>query len=333
MKKKFLFLFSFLIATFFLSSLDVYAYENSYTLFSIDSSQFSNDYKVITVGNHTLSWTGAIIYPTNEGYDSLSAKNMYINLNLCMGADINTWSGPNNAYNIYVHKTNVPCSYNKSDAIGNVVMVYFRTYAQPNYLVYDGYFNFYLTDTTSIQMINYYASPFGFMNYQTMDYTQDLNEIKAALGAINTNELKDVVENKFEETNEKIEETNKNLEDLNDTMNNSDTSESQNQANGFFDDFSNDDFGLSDIITMPLSFIQGLANNSCNSLSLPLPFVNQNVTLPCMTSIYSEHFGSFLTIYQTITTGFIAYWVCINIFRMVQGFKNPDNDEIEVMDL
>lgn len=333
MRKKLFILCCFTISLFFFSTMNVHAYENSYTSFSIDGSKLQNDYLVFPMGNHTLSWSGAIIYPTNETYDSMSSKNMYINLNVCIDGNINTWSGGDNAYHMYVHKTGISCSYNKTDIKGKVMMIYFRTYADPGSLVYDGSFNFYLTDMSSIELINYYASPSGFLNYQTMDYTQDLNDIKNALGAIDTEDLKNVIENKFDETNEKIEETNKNLEDLNDTMNDSDTSGSQSQANGFFDGFTDNDYGLSDIITMPLTFIQGLANNSCSSLSLPLPFVDQNVTLPCMTSIYEEHFGSFLTIYQAITTGFIAYWVCINIFRMVQGFKNPDKDEIEVMDL
>lgn len=129
------------------------------------------------------------------------------------------------------------------------------------------------------------------------------------------------------------QKTNENLENLNDNITNSDISETENSAGGFFNDFNDNDFGLSDIITMPLSFIQGLANNSCNSLNLPLPFVDKNATLPCMTSIYQQHFGAFLTIYQIITTGFISYWVCINVFRLVKNFKDPNNDEVEVLDL
>lgn len=129
------------------------------------------------------------------------------------------------------------------------------------------------------------------------------------------------------------EETNKNIKETNDTLKDDKTDEAKNSANSFFDGFESDDFGLSDIVTMPLTFIQGLANSTCNSLNLPMPFVNQNVELPCMTQIYEEYFGSFLTIYQIITTGIISYWVCINVFKLVQGFKNPDKDDIEVMDL
>lgn len=130
-----------------------------------------------------------------------------------------------------------------------------------------------------------------------------------------------------------INNTNDKLDDLNDNITNSDTSDSQSSAGSFFEDFTSDDYGLSDIITMPLTFIKGLSNASCYSLDLPFPFVEQNVQIPCMTSIYEKYFGNFLTLYQTITTGFIAYWVCVNIYRLVKNFKNPDDDKVEVMEL
>lgn len=130
-----------------------------------------------------------------------------------------------------------------------------------------------------------------------------------------------------------IDENTQSQKDINDSINDSDTSESQSSAGSFFEDFTSDDYGLSDIITMPLTFIKGLSNASCYSLDLPFPFVDKNVQIPCMTSIYKKYFGSFLTLYQTITTGFIAYWVCVNIYRLVKNFKNPDDDKVEVMEL
>lgn len=148
-----------------------------------------------------------------------------------------------------------------------------------------------------------------------------------------TNEKLDEANQLQKETQEEIKKQTEEQKKTNDTLKDDNTDGAKGSANGFFNDFESSDFGLSDVITMPLAFINGLASNQCNSLVLPLPFVNQNLELPCMTSIYSTYFSSFLTIYQTITTGLIAYWVCINIFRMVQNFKNPDNDEIEVMDL
>lgn len=119
---------------------------------------------------------------------------------------------------------------------------------------------------------------------------------------------------------------------LNDSLNNSDTSGANQDANNFFNNFENNDFGLSDIITLPLTTIQSITSKSCTPLSLTLPFVNKTFELPCMNTIYSK-FEPFYSIYQTITFGVISYWVCVQIYAMVKGFKDPTSDEIEVMDL
>lgn len=131
----------------------------------------------------------------------------------------------------------------------------------------------------------------------------------------------------------RIDETNDKLNDLNDNITSSDTSSSEGQANSFFEGFESDDYGLSDIITMPLDLIKGLTSNSCVALNLTIPFVNKNFQLPCMSSIYQQYFGDFFTLYQTITFGFIAYWVIVKIFALVKGFKDPNDDKVEVLDL
>lgn len=159
---------------------------------------------------------------------------------------------------------------------------------------------------------NYYAISSMFNISESFDYSagDSLNGIK-----------------------EEQEKTNEKLDDLNESITDSDISGASDSAGGFFTDFENDDYGLSDIVTLPLTFIQGLANASCSELSLPLPFVDEDVELPCMSAIYENYFGPFLTIYQIITFGIVGYWVCVNTLRLVNNFKNPDNDEVEVMDL
>lgn len=129
--------------------------------------------------------------------------------------------------------------------------------------------------------------------------------------------------------NEVQEETNK----VNDNLTNSDSSEATGDAGSFFEGFTTDTFGLTSIITAPLNLIQNIASSSCTPLTLSLPYINQNVSIPCMTEIYKSYFGSFLTVYQVITFGLVSYWVCIHVFRMVKDFKNPDHDEIEVVEL
>lgn len=131
----------------------------------------------------------------------------------------------------------------------------------------------------------------------------------------------------------RIDSTNDKLNDLNDNLTDSDTTGATDSASDFFSGFTSNTFGLTSIITSPLNLIKSLTSKSCTPLNLTIPFVNKPLQLPCMSSIYSEHFSSFLTIYQTITFGITSYWICIRIFALVKDFKNPDRDEIEVMDL
>lgn len=119
----------------------------------------------------------------------------------------------------------------------------------------------------------------------------------------------------------------------NETLTDDNTQQAQDSAGGFFNDFTTDTHGLTAIITAPLSLIESITSSSCSPLVIPLPYVDKDLTLPCMGAIYSQYFGSFLSVYQIITFGIVAYWVCIRIFNLVKDFKNPDHDEIEVLDL
>ena len=124
------------------------------------------------------------------------------------------------------------------------------------------------------------------------------------------------------------------INSLDSTLNDDDTDGATSEASDFFESFTTNTFGLTSIITAPLNLIQSLTSSTCNDLELPLPYLNnKKLTLPCMSTIYQQYFGTFFTIYQTITYGIIAYWVCVRIFNQVKDFKNPEHDEIEVVDL
>lgn len=141
------------------------------------------------------------------------------------------------------------------------------------------------------------------------------------------------INNQTEEITKGQQETNQQLGDLNNNLTNSDTTDANSSANNFFSGFESNDYGLTSIVTAPLNFIKSITSSTCTPLGFQAPFVNQRVELPCMKAIYEEHFGSFLTLYQTITFGIVAYWVCINTLATVRGFKDPDSDRIEVLDL
>lgn len=133
--------------------------------------------------------------------------------------------------------------------------------------------------------------------------------------------------------NSKLDDTNSAINGVNDTLNNDNVSDATSSASNFFSNFTTDTHGLTAIITAPLSAIQSLTSATCRPLVLPLPFVNSDLTLPCMRDIYVSTFGGFMTLYDTITLGIISYWVLVRIFALVKDFKNPEHDEIEVMDL
>ena len=132
---------------------------------------------------------------------------------------------------------------------------------------------------------------------------------------------------------EGIQGTNDKLDDLNDNITSSDTSDAESDLNGFFDGFDTNNHGLSGIITAPLEFIRNLLGHSCEPLTFDLPFVDQEVSLPCIKPIYQQWFGPFFTLYQILTTGLLGYAIGIRIFGVVKGLQDPQNDKIEVLRL
>lgn len=140
-----------------------------------------------------------------------------------------------------------------------------------------------------------------------------------------------ICSSKIDNLSDNINNTNQSIQDLNDTI--SDDTIDTSTSNDFFDNFEDNHHGLTGIVSLPLTTIQSLNNATCTPLSLTIPFVNQNLQLPCLTPIYQENFGNFFTLYQTIIFGLISYYVCISIFYMVKDFKDPNKDKIEVMDL
>ena len=271
-------------------------------------------------------------------------------------ANINFTSNLNLPYNnLVTYRILIPCSgtisyMTPSSYIGsNIVYRDLKEFSFQYYIVgnngslwipgtyENGYLEFIVPGGTQLHSLRIrYRSPGNLDSNMFPTYSLYLN---SGITYYKLDSQQDLI-NKFQEQieinnqqKEEQAETNEKLDDLKDSITDSDTSEASDSAGGFFTDFENYDYGLSDIVTLPLTFIQGLANASCTDLELPLPFVDEDVELPCMSAIYEDYFGAFLTIYQIITFGIVGYWVCVNTLRLVNNFKNPDNDEVEVMDL
>ena len=209
--------------------------------------------------------------------------------------------------------TSRPCSANLSNG---------RLWSNTDYTVYMRLLHFGITEDIPLNDLI-----FDNQITQTSILNDILNSISSD-SSINQ-QIKENTEKQLEEQKKQLEEQKK----TNDTLKDDNTQGAQDSAGGFFNDFTTDTHGLTAIITAPLSLISSITSKSCSPLVLPLPFVDKDLTLPCMGAIYSQYFGSFLSIYQVITFGIVAYWVCVRIFNLVKDFKNPDHDEIEVLDL
>lgn len=130
-----------------------------------------------------------------------------------------------------------------------------------------------------------------------------------------------------------IDDVKDSIDNVNSSINNDNVSEAESKATDFFNNFSTNTHGLTGIITAPLNAISSITSSTCSPLVLPLPFVDEDLTLPCMRPIYEEFFGDFMTLYDIIVLGIVSYWIVVRIFSLVKDFKNPEHDEVEVMEL
>lgn len=107
---------------------------------------------------------------------------------------------------------------------------------------------------------------------------------------------------------------------------------SNNNINSFFTDFNIDDRGLSQIILLPLNFISNFKNQTCSSILLPIPHIN-NAYLPCVSSFMENNFSVLWSLYKILFNGLLIYRVLISLFSDIKNLYRPDNDRIEVLDL
>lgn len=331
-----------------------------FSLNTLEGSDSSNSISLpfIPLSNQSYVW----IY----FYNSLQVNHNYsVSYNFC---DFNVVKTPNtfflrdNRFNLYYSNDNsgnhlwglTPTThlYNgQGFTFKNCYQIHANFDAIDNAEFYQIGLNFGSSTTNNLYLLGYKFHDNGISNtfmtnilssinrvydYLINDVTNQLSLIYYKIDTMEQNIIDNATENsqnEIDNANKNQEQTNKRLDEVNDNLTSTDTEGANSSAGGFFNDFEDKDYGLSDVITMPLTFIKGVTNTTCSPLSVPLPFVDTNAELPCMNTIYSQYFGGFLSIYQIITTGLISYWVCINIYAMVKGFKDPDSDKVEVMDL
>ncbi len=355
--KKLIFKF-FLISLFtclsFFSIDNVYAYDNN----TLNVNGFVDSYKFF-INDVEHGYSSFVSFPvasdlrvsieasfksnafTDGGY---LPNNFYQRVTMCIDTDVTGGWANNNISDVYVQRTNIPCHYYGSSYEGGRVTfatgLVSSTTLDVNKLRLHNSFGFHAYNGLSLGLlaVEFSTSPFPvYSSEETLIKQNDtiinkLDELKGSNGQLVYQQQQ--TNSKLDENNklakEKLEQDKKQHEEIMDD----DTSGANSEAESFFSGFSTDTHGLTSIITAPLTLIGNITSSTCSPLALEVPFVEgKTLNLPCMSSIYKKHFGSLLNVYQIATFGLVAYWVCVRIFALVKDFKNPDHDEVEVMDL
>lgn len=125
---------------------------------------------------------------------------------------------------------------------------------------------------------------------------------------------------------------NDSLDDLNNSINDSSV-DGESIGGALTESLEESNLGFGDLLLSIIDFVEDLFDSTCDNLEFELPFVNEDVSLPCMSSIYTTHFPTFFSLYQLITTGLIAYRVILNLFAKVHQLEDPNYDKVEVLAL
>lgn len=120
---------------------------------------------------------------------------------------------------------------------------------------------------------------------------------------------------------------------INNNLNDDNVDESTNKATDFFNNFDSGDSGtLTDIISLPLDFLDKL-NGTCSPIVLPVPYMG-DITLPCIQTYLASFLPeSFLNLIKLIVNGFLTYKIITGLVDFINSLKDPNNDDLEVMDL
>ena len=127
-----------------------------------------------------------------------------------------------------------------------------------------------------------------------------------------------ILENQNQTIINQNNQTNENLENINDNI----TDESPPDTSGLGSSAGWLPAGPVDsLINLPLAFFNSISRDlgsNCKPVSLPLPYVNKNLTLPCMSSFYDGiKINSFMDWVGLITSGFILFSYLLKLYKWV----------------
>lgn len=297
----------------------------------------------VTVGNSELPYrTGVgaggynrpniLLYNLSE-VDVLTAKFNFLILDVCTG---NLFTNDNvtientgtNAYfdsnSLVIYKTGMSCPFGDGYN-GEVIKVQMQVgkyvdsqgdglYAG-SYLKIINTYNYYTTTIFRSAVVSDEDVLTGLLqNNITNDLQREiLNEQKEF------NKKQDQTNQKLDELNKNQSETNKKIDDVNKNI----TSEDGPKLDALENSAGWLPAGpLDSILNLPLSLLQNLSTNlskTCQPVSLPLPYVDKTVELPCISTIYSqiEGLNVWLNTIGIIASAFILFFYLVRLEKWV----------------
>lgn len=142
------------------------------------------------------------------------------------------------------------------------------------------------------------------------------------------------IQNALNQTQQNTDDTKQNTEDIKNSITNSNTDDANSSSDAFFDDFDSGDTGsLMNLVKLPIKFLDKL-NSVCTPVQIDTGYLG-TFSIQCLSSyLYNvSGFSQIFNIVSLLINGFIMYGCIKSIITCVQRLKNPDDDEIEVIDL
>ena len=264
---------------------------------------------------------------------------LYYKLTICTTAVDVTSAGPNGLV-IYQYITNQSCPVDKYT--GKLKYIYLNLKltkhlrTELEWWQHENSITFTNPSSTSYRMFN--VKSFDLLS--PSEFTEEVTSLTNNEQILNSlNKLNDLnntqiqTNSKLNDLNNKQQQTNNKLDDLNNK---------QNQTNSKLDDLNNkltdtsapdtSGFGnvsgwlpagpVDSILTLPLKVmntISGVLSGSCSSISLPLPFIDSNLDLPCGDTFYDGVTGLsvFLNTLGLIVGGYLLYCYLIYLYNWV----------------
>lgn len=249
-------------------------------------------------GNSTLS------FDFNFTKTDENAQYLYTSIVLCSDSTYSSSyaTDPSEITNIQINNTNYSCSYkNSSYTGGKVVIITFLAYSSgANSIVV------YQNDDASIQLIDFVVDSSGYVNPMNYSNQTLINQNSQIINQNNT------IINNGNATNDKLDDLNQNL-----------TDETSPNLNGL-----NNSAGwlkpgpVDSIINLPLTLLNNLQTNlgnTCNPVTVTLPYVNKDINLPCISAIYKQINGldTWFQVIGVIAAAFILYRYFMYLYNRI----------------